>query len=546
MFSVSKRPTISEIQDLYKTKKALPSQVLQFFFNRSTTTDKQIKAFNYYTPKLAEIKAAQLDEILENYSQKYSPDKWFEVLIQEYPLFGVPYSVKSIILVEGETFNAGSKILDHFKAPYSSTVYEKVDRAGGLMIGINHMDQFAMGSSGETSDYATTRNPFDTTRIAGGSSSGPIAAVASGQVVFSLGTDTGGSIRQPAAFCDVVGLKPTYGLVSRFGVIPMASSLDQVGPITNTVEDNIILTKILAGKDIKDQTSIESHSLVTRLDKVLEDKKQTRQIKKLHTTTKPLKIGIPKEFYVDGIHPIILKAMQELQEKLAELGHTLVDVSIPLSKYAISVYYMTMPVEVAANLERIDGVRYAWQQEKYDNLYFQHRGQYFGDEAKRRIMLGTYVSSAGYYDAYYNRAQKVRELARRDFIRVFEEVDVLLTPTTPEFPFKIGEKTTDPLKMYLSDVFTCGINPVRIPGLTVPLGLFDVQNGEKVKVELESVEIDTSEDGQTVVHATELDTVTSGTVKLPTGCQILGPELSEDVIFRLAQEIEMVVSRPLN
>jgi aspartyl-tRNA(Asn)/glutamyl-tRNA(Gln) amidotransferase subunit A len=546
MFSVSKRPTISEIQDLYKTKKALPSQVLQFFFNRSTISDKQIKAFNYYTPKLAETKAAELDKLIEKYSQKYSPDKWFEVLIQEYPLFGVPYSVKSIILLEGETFNAGSKILDHFQAPYSSTVYEKIDRAGGIMMGINHMDQFAMGSSGETSDYATTRNPFDTTRIAGGSSSGPIAAVASGQVVFSLGTDTGGSIRQPAAFCDVVGLKPTYGLVSRFGVIPMASSLDQVGPITNTVEDNIILTKILAGKDPKDQTTVQSQDLVARLDKVMEDKKHTRQIKKLNATTKPLKIGIPKEFYIDGIDPIILNAMQELQENLTELGHTLVDVSIPLSKYAISVYYMTMPVEVAANLERIDGIRYAWQQEKYENLYFQHRGQYFGDEAKRRIMLGTYVSSAGYYDAYYNRAQKVRELARKDFMRVFEEVDVLLTPTTPEFPFKVGEKTSDPLKMYLSDVFTCGINPVRIPGLAVPLGLFDVQNGEKAQIQLESVETDISEEGEVVVHATEVDTVVTNTVKLPTGCQILGPELSEDVIFRLAQDIEMVVSRPLN
>ena len=539
MFSVSKRPTINEIHDLYRTGKALPSQVLQFFFNRSKQTDKAIKAFNYYTPKVAEQKASELDEILSQYQSK-SGD-WFEDLISEYPLFGVPYSVKSIILVEGEVFNAGSKILDNFHAPYSSTVFENIDQAGGLMMGINHMDQFAMGSSGETSDYATTRNPFDTTRIAGGSSSGPIAAVASGQVVFSLGTDTGGSIRQPAAFCDVVGLKPTYGLVSRFGVTPMASSLDQVGGITNTVEDNIIVTKVLAGKDERDQTTIDSSELKEKLEKLLENKKTTRQIKKISATTKPLRIGIPKEFYIDGIDPIIRNAMEDLQAKLKALGHTLVDVSIPLSKYAISVYYMTMPVEVAANLERVDGVRYAWQQEKYDNLYFEHRNKYFGEEAKRRIMLGTYVSSAGYYDAYYNRAQRVRELARKDFDEVFKDVDVLLTPTTPEFPFKVGEKTSDPLKMYLSDVFTCGINPVRIPGLAVPLGLFDIVKGEKAVPVLDTVETDISEDGETVVHVTEIDEMQPDTIKLPTGCQILGPELSEDVIYRLAEEIEMVV-----
>jgi aspartyl-tRNA(Asn)/glutamyl-tRNA(Gln) amidotransferase subunit A len=539
MFSVSKRPTINEIHDLYKSGKALPSQVLQFFFNRSKQTDKTIKAFNYYTPKLAEKKAALLDTILSDYQAKGG--NWFEFLISDYPLFGIPYSVKSIILVEGEIFNAGSKILDNFHAPYSSTVFEHTDKAGGMMMGINHMDQFAMGSSGETSDYATTRNPFDISRIAGGSSSGPIAAVASGQVVFSLGTDTGGSIRQPAAFCDVVGLKPTYGLVSRFGVTPMASSLDQVGGITNTVEDNIIVTRVLAGQDKKDQTTIDSQELIQRLDKLLENKKNTRQSKKFSATTKPLRIGIPKEFYIDGIDPIIRTAMEDLQSKLKALGHTLVDVSIPLSKYAISVYYMTMPVEVAANLERIDGVRYAWQQEKYSDLYFEHRNNYFGDEAKRRIMLGSYISSAGYYDAYYNQAQKVRELARRDFMEVFKEVDVLLTPTTPEFPFKVGEKTSDPLKMYLSDVFTCGINPVRIPGLAVPLGLFDIVKGEKAVQILDTVETDIDESGETVVHVTEIDEIEPDTIKLPTGCQILGPELSEDVIYRLAEEIEMIV-----
>ncbi|MEM1312300.1 MAG: amidase family protein [Patescibacteria group bacterium] len=542
MFSVSKRPTIYEIQDLYKTKKAIPSQVLQFFLNRSSSIDKSIKAFNYYTPKLAESKAAKLDEILQIYLEKYPQDSWFELLQKKYPLFGIPFSLKSIILVESEIFNAGSKILDNFKAPYSSTVFKNIDSAGAIMIGINHMDQFAMGSSGETSDYATSRNPFDTSRTAGGSSSGPIAAVASGQVVFSLGSETGGSVRQPAAFCDVVGLKPTYGLISRYGVIPMASSLDQVGPVSNNVEDNIIITRVLAGEDEKDQTTVDSQSLKDKLDKMLDEKKSARRLKKLHSTTNPLKIGIPKEFYIDGIDPIISKAITNLQSKLKDLGHTLVDVSLPLTKYAISVYYLTMPVEAAANLERIDGVRYAQQQDNYDSLYYEHRNKYLGEEVKRRIMLGTYVSSAGYYDAYYNKAQKVRELARQDFVKVFQEVDVLLTPTTPEFPFKLGEKSDDPLKMYLSDVFTCGINTVRIPGLSVPLGMFEVVDGEKDIVDIKSVETDIAEDGKTVVHATEIDSATSNVIKLPTGCQIIGSELGEDKIFKLAQDIEMITS----
>ena len=533
MFSISKRPTIGEIHDLYRSGKAVPTQVLQFFLNRSKQTDKKILAFNYYTEDIGNNKAKELDILLE----KTLKDGEFEKMLSEYPLFGIPYSVKSIIMVEGGIFNAGSKILDNFTAPYSSTVYKRVDEAGGVLVGINHMDQFAMGSSGETSDYAVSRNPFDTTRIAGGSSSGPIAAVASGQVVFSLGTDTGGSIRQPAAFCDVVGLKPTYGLVSRYGVMPMASSLDQVGPISNNVEDNIVLTKVLSGKDDKDQTTIDSSNLDQRLEEDLKSRKKIGTNSRLTKTTKPLKIGIPKEFYVDGINPQIMKAMKGIQAKLESLGHELVDVSIPLSKYAISVYYLTMPVEVAANLERIDGVRYAWQQEGYGDLYFEHRGKYFGDEAQRRIMLGTYVSSAGYYDAYYNQAQKVRELARQDMEKVFQEVDVLLTPTTPEFPFKIGEKVDDPLKMYLSDVFTCGINPVRIPGLNVPLGLFDILDKASTVSNSEDSGQDDNEKNQTAS--------TEESPKLPTGCQILGPELSEDVLFSLAEEIETIVKSNL-
>jgi aspartyl-tRNA(Asn)/glutamyl-tRNA(Gln) amidotransferase subunit A len=505
MFSVSFRPTISEIHNLYKAGKATPSQVIQFFFNRIKENDKKINSFIKLTEQLALKIAKEQDKELEEKKGAES----IENLLLEKPLFGIPFGIKDIILIEGEEFTSASEILVEFKSPYSSTVYHKVLQAGAIVVGINNMDQFAMGSSGESSFKNSTHNPFDLERIPGGSSSGGAASVGAGLVVFSLGTDTGGSIRQPAAFCDVVGLKPTYGLVSRWGVMPMASSFDQVGAMTNSVQDNIIVNSIISGLDKNDQTTIKSEELKNNLDTLYNKLVSTnRHSSKLLKTTHPLKIGIPKEFFIDGIDPIIFTAMQELIIKLKNLGHKIVEVSLPMNEYAIAVYYMTMGVEVASNLERIDGIRYAQQQEKYSNLFFEHRGKYFGDEAQRRIMLGSYASSAGYYDAYYNQAQKVREKARRDYDKAFEICDLILTPTTPEFPFKIGEKTEDPIKMYLSDVFTCGINPVKIPGLSVPLGLFKTPISKNL---------------------------------LPTGCQILGPELSEDLIFTLALEIEQFV-----
>lgn len=506
MFAISKRPTISEIQALYIENKATVTQVVKFFLNRINETDRELNAFYCLTERLALEQAAKSDELLNEARQNQS-DKGLSRLLKDYRLFGIPYAIKAIIQAEGEVFNASSKILDRFQAPYSSTVYEKVTTAGAILMGINNMDEFAMGSSGESGYYGKVKNPFDHSRIPGGSSAGGAACVGAGQVVFSLGTDTGGSIRQPSAFCDVVGLKPTYGLVSRWGVMPMASSFDQVGAMTSNVEDNILVTKVLAGKDAKDQTTVDSQKLVQALDAVYNKRKEGRVETNIIRSKKPLRIGIPKEFYIDGTDERIARAMSELQAKLKNLGHTLVDIELPLTKYAVAVYYMTMSVEVASNLERIDGIRYAAQQPGYSTLFFEHRGKYFGDEPKRRIMLGTYASSSGYYDAYYNHAQKVRELARRDFEKAFEVCDVILTPTTPEFPFKFGDKTEDPLKMYLSDVFTCGINPVRIPGLNVPLGLFNV-------------------DG----------------VKLPTGCQILAGELEENLIYELALEVESVIN----
>lgn len=519
MFSISKRPTINEIHNLYKTKKALPSEVTKFFINRIVETDKKLNSFTSTCEDYAQEVAALQDLEIINNPQYHSEDEtaWsasFEDIVTKQPLFGIPFAIKSIIQVEGIEFNSSSKILQGYKAPYSSTVYTKIAQAGAILLGVNNNDEFAMGSSGENSAFGATKNPFDTNRVPGGSSSGGASCVGGGLVVFSLGTDTGGSIRQPAAFTDTVGLKPTYGLVSRWGVIPMASSFDQVGAFTNNVEDNIIVTNILAGLDNNDQTTINSEQTKKRLTDLYDKnvKNTFRQLSKIKTSKKPLKIGIPKEFYPntdDGnFDKRIMDLLQELIQKLKSLGHTIVDVSIPLSKHAISVYYMTMSVEVASNLERIDGIRYAKQEDgktDYKNLYFDYRSTYFGDEPKRRIILGTYASSSGYYDAYYNHAQKIKEITRQEFAKVLTEVDVLLTPTTPELPFEIGNKTTDLIKMYLSDVFTCGINPIRLPALNVPLGLV-LENG----------------------------------VKLPTGCQIIGQELEEDKIFELALEIELL------
>jgi aspartyl-tRNA(Asn)/glutamyl-tRNA(Gln) amidotransferase subunit A len=476
MFSISNRPTINEIHELYRDKKATPSQVVKFFFNRIAEVDKKIDAFNIITSDFATKIALEQDKILES--------KNLDQILIDQPLFGIPFANKSIIGVEGEIFNAGSKILDNYKAAYSSTAYLNIAKAGAIMVGICNMDAHAMGSSGENSDYGVTKNPFDTSRICGGSSSGSAGAVASGQVVFALGTDTGGSIRQPACFTDLVGLKPTYGLVSRWGVIPMASSLEQVGSFSNSVEDNIALTICLAGKDKKDMTTLDSAKTVQNLELLLQGRKTRRSQTNITSTLTPMKIGIPKQFYIDGVDPLILKAIRDMQTKLEKLGHKLVPLDLPVVDYALAIYYMTVVVEISSNLQRIDGVRFAKSSYKDDSkkeeMYFDHRRNNFPDEAQRRIMLGSYASSAGYYDAYYNQSQKVRGLAIEQFNKAFEQCDAMLVPTSPEFPFKIGEKTTDPIKMYLSDIFTCLINPIKIPGVNVPLGLFEIDNEVKV------------------------------------------------------------------
>jgi len=381
-------------------------------------------------------------------------------------LEGIPCAIKDNICVEGVRATAGSKILDNYIAPYDATVIKKLKEAGVVMIGKTNMDEFAMGSSTENSAYKITRNPVDTTRVPGGSSGGSAAAVASDEAVFALGTDTGGSIRQPAAFCGLVGLKPTYGRVSRYGAMAMGSSLDQIGPLAKTVEDVALILSCIAGEDPMDATTADgAHKPYESF---------------LTGDIKGLKIGIPKEYFSDALDVRVKKIAEEAIEKFKKLGAEIIPASLPNSQYALPAYYIAMPAEVSSNLARFDGVKYGLRVNdnadsfaKTNNLletYLDTRRFGFGEEVKRRIMLGTYILSAGYYDAYYIKAQKVRTLLRQDFEKVFEQVDLIFSPTTPEPAFKIGEKTQDPLTMYLGDIYTITANLVGVPALSFPIG----------------------------------------------------------------------------
>lgn len=399
-------------------------------------------------------------------------------------LTGIPIAIKDNILIKGKIASAASKILANYKATYDSTVIKKLKEEGAVFLGRTNMDEFAMGSSTENSAYGVTKNPRDTKRVAGGSSGGSAAAVAMDGALFSLGSDTGGSIRQPASFCGVVGLKTTYGAVSRFGLMAMGSSLDQIGPITKTVEDAEIVFNSISGWDKFDSTSIP-------------DKERGRE-KKLKKV-----VGVPKDFIeTEGIDHEVLSNFKESIEKLKASGFTIKEISLPSLKYALSVYYIIMPAEVSTNLARFDGVRYGVQ-EKGDSLidtYGKTRGVGFGKETRRRIMLGTYVLSSGYYDAYYNKATSVRKMIEKDFEKAFENVDVIATPTTPGSAFKIGEKTKNPLEMYLADIFTVPVNLAGIPAISIPSG--------------------TTKDG------------------LPLGFQLIAPKLGEQILFDIGKKFE--------
>lgn len=381
-------------------------------------------------------------------------------------LAGIPCAIKDNICMEGVGATAGSKILENYVAPYDATVIRKLKEAGAVILGKTNMDEFAMGSSTESSAYKLTKNPVDTQRVPGGSSGGSAAAVAADMAIFSLGTDTGGSIRQPASFCGVVGLKPTYGRVSRYGAIAMASSLDQIGPFGKTVEDCAIVLSAISGEDVKDATSAESS------DKKFESY--------LAGKIEGVKIGIPKE-YVENLDGEIRGVFEKSVEKFKALGAEILEISLPHSKYALAAYYISMSSEVSSNLARFDGIKYGLRKDSGKNLldsYLETRKDGFGKEAKKRIMLGTYTLSSGYYDAYYLKAQKVRALIRKDFEEAFEKVDFVYSPTTPETAFKFGEKSADPLKMYLSDIYTVTANLSGVPAVSFPIGNLNKEGKE--------------------------------------------------------------------
>jgi aspartyl-tRNA(Asn)/glutamyl-tRNA(Gln) amidotransferase subunit A len=388
-------------------------------------------------------------------------------------LTGIPIAVKDNILIKGRIASSASKILESYKATYDATVIRKLKEAGVVFLGRTNMDEFAMGGSTENSAFGVTHNPYDLERVAGGSSGGSAAAVASDMALVALGSDTGGSIRQPASFCGIVGLKPTYGAVSRSGVMAMGSSFDQIGPFAKTTEDAEILFNFIAGKDELDSTSIEI--------------KACPVVKDFDFSTTGIKIGIPKEaMKVEGMNPEVLKNFTESVEKLKKLGYEIQEISLPNLSYSLAVYYTLIPAEVSSNLARFDGVRFGLHVDGANGVedYFKTKQAGFGPEVKRRIILGTYILSSGYYDAYYNKANIVRDLIRDDYKKAFEKMDVIITPTTPDSAFKIGEKINDPIQLYLEDIFTVPANLAGVPAISIPSGLED-KDGKKLPLGLQ-------------------------------------------------------------
>ena len=432
---------------------------------------------------------AYLEVYEDAIKQARQMDKKISTGSAESPLAGIPIAVKDNILIRERRATAGSKILENYIASYDATVIQKLKESGVIFLGKTNLDEFAMGSSTENSAFGPTKNPHDNSRVPGGSSGGSAAAVSSGLCVAALGSDTGGSIRQPASFCGAVGLKPTYGSVSRFGLIAMASSLDQIGPLTRNVADARIIFEAIRGKDPLDSTTVES-------------KLQTPN-SKLQT---PIVVGVPKEYFSSGLDPEVEKITRAAIKKCADAGAEIKEIDLPHAEYALAAYYIVMPAEVSANLARFDGIRYGHSAIGAQNLlevYEKSRAEGFGPESKRRIMLGTYILSHGYYDAYYLKAQKVRRLIKADFEKVFQEVDFIVGPTAPTPAFKFGEKTDDPLQMYLADIYTVAVNLAGLPAISVPAG----------QVELEGK-------------------------KLPVGFQIIGKWFDEDALLDFAEKIE--------
>ena len=480
------RISISELTAALAKGECTARQAMQACLDQIQRVDGKIKAFLSYDPADALAQAAAADQALAGGATH-----------AQRPLLGVPVAVKDVLCVKNHPCNCGSKILGKFVSPYDATVIERLKAAGAIIFGRLNMDEFAMGSSTENSAFFTTLNPWDTTRIPGGSSGGSAAAVAADEAIATLGSDTGGSIRQPAALCGVVGLKPTYGRVSRYGLVAFASSLDQIGPFTKDVRDAALMLRVISGHDPRDSTSVPEPV--------------PDYCAALTGTIKGVKLGLPREYMIGGLEAQVKQAVDDAVRQLQELGAEVREISLPHTDYAAATYYIIAPAEASANLARFDGIRYGLRVDGADpiELYCKTRGAGFGAEVKRRIILGTYVLSSGYYDAYYLRAQKVRTLIRQDFLKAFEHVDAIVTPTTPTAAFKVGEKTDDPLQMYLSDIFTVAANVAGICGVSVPCGFAGSQPAGR-----------------------------NAQPKLPIGLQLLGKPFGEETILKIAHAYE--------
>jgi len=505
--------TIHDAQDLLEAGEFTAIELTEAVLERVLAADNDVQAYLTLTPE-------------EALAQARAADQARAAGVAD-PLLGIPLALKDVLCTEGIHTTCGSRILETFVPPYDATAVARLKAAGAVILGKTNTDEFAMGSSTENSAFFTTHNPWDLSRVPGGSSGGSAAAVAAAECLGALGTDTGGSVRQPAALCGVVGLKPTYGLVSRYGLVAFASSLDQIGVLARDVTDAAILLGAIAGHDPRDSTSLDVvvpdyvGGLLQRIGKgtdlagvrVPDYAGGLLQRIGQGTDLAGVRVGVPREYFVEGMQPEVERAARAAVDGLAGLGAEVVEVSLPHTEYALPVYYLIAPAEASANLARYDGVRYTMRVDGsgLEGMYKATRGQGFGPEVKRRIMLGTYALSAGYYDAYYLKAQKVRTLIKGDFDAAFERVDVLVTPTTPTTAFRIGERTADPLQMYLSDVLTLAVNLAGICGLSLPCGF----------------------DG----------------AGLPIGLQVIGPALGEERILRVAyayeQATEWHARRPL-
>ena len=467
--------TIAEAARLLRLHSISVAELVTAHVERIAKVDPLVKAFLRATPEMYEKQAEAADEKLRRREGA--------------PLTGIPLAVKDVLCVKGIETTAGSKILRGFKPPYTGTAVQRLFDAGAVMLGVTNCDEFAMGSSTENSGYYPTHNPWDLDRVPGGSSGGSAAAVAAGEAMIAVGTDTGGSIRQPAAVCGVVGMKPTYGRVSRYGLIAFASSLDQIGPFARSVEDASLVLDAMSGHDPLDATSSDRPNDVR---------------KDFDKGVKGMRLGMPREYFdVEGMEPGVNRAVREAIKALEDAGAEIVDVTLPHTDYGLAAYYIIAPAECSSNLARFDGVKYGMSVQDVDNItemYMRTRRQGFGEEVRRRIMLGTYALSSGYYDAYYLKAQKVRTLIKRDFDDAFSKCDAIVSATSPVVAFPIGSKTDDPLSMYLCDVLTLGGNLAGLPGISVPCG--------------------TSQG-------------------LPVGLQVLAPQWREDVALRVARAYEV-------